>query len=121
MTVFNINIKLNDEGHYFSNCLVLSDFSLDNWYNTMQLALNSQLSKLNAAKLLEELGVAQFLNREPCERSSTVYSPSVDGWKKGLYHPHIRLDIQLKKLYQTLVCQQVDHTSIFISPLLRFR
>lgn len=119
--MFNINIKLNDEGHYFSNCLVLSDFSLDNWYNTMQLALNSQLSKLDAAKLLEELGVAQFLNREPCERSSTVYSPSVDGWKKGLYHLHIRLDIQLNFFYQTLVCQQVDHASIFISLLLRYR
>lgn len=93
-----LKIELNDEGQYFSNCLVLSDFSLDNWYNTMQLALNSQLSKLDAAKLLEELGVAQFLNREPCERSSTVYSPSVDGWKKGLYHLHIRLDIQLKEI-----------------------
>lgn len=82
----------------FYNCLALSDFSLDNWYNTMQLAVNSQLSKLNAAKLLEELGVAQFLNRDPCERSSTVYSPSVDGWKKGLYRPHIRVDIQFKNV-----------------------
>lgn len=64
----------------------------------MQLAVNSQLSKLNAAKLLEELGVAQFLNRDPCERSSTVYSPSVDGWKKGLYRPHIRVGIQFKNV-----------------------
>lgn len=51
----------------------------------MQLAIGSQLSKLNAAKLLEELGVAQFLKREPCERSSSMYSPSKDGLKTGLY------------------------------------
>lgn len=33
--VFNINIKLNDEGYYFSNCFVFLDFFLDNWYNIM--------------------------------------------------------------------------------------
>lgn len=74
-----------------------TDFSLDNWYSTMQLAIGSQLSRLNAAKLLEELGVAQFLLREPCERSSTKYSPSVSGWKTGQGDTCLRFHLMVIK------------------------
>lgn len=59
------------------------DFSLTNWYNNVGSALGSQLSKLNAAKLLEQLGIAKYMQEVPCQRFGPVYSPSDNGWKKG--------------------------------------
>lgn len=59
------------------------DFSLTNWYNSVGSALGSQLSKLNAAKLLEQLGIAKYMQEVPCQRFGPVYSPSDNGWKKG--------------------------------------
>lgn len=60
-----------------------SDFSLTNWYNSVGAAIGSQLSKLNAAKLLEQLGIAKYKQEVPCQRSGPNYSPSDNGWKKG--------------------------------------
>lgn len=60
-----------------------TDFSLTNWYNSVGAAIGSQLSKLNAAKLLEQLGIAKYMQDVPCQRFGPVYSPSDNGWKKG--------------------------------------
>lgn len=60
-----------------------ADFSLSNWYNKIGATIGSQLSILNTAKLLEELGIAKYMQEVPCQRSGSVYSPSVNGWKKG--------------------------------------
>ena len=37
-----------------------------------------------ADKLIEEMGIGHLLEDNPCQRSSSVYSPAVDGWKNGI-------------------------------------
>lgn len=59
------------------------DFSLKKWYNSIGASFGSQLSTLNSAKLLDELGIAKYMQENPCQRSGSVYSPSINGWKKG--------------------------------------
>jgi hypothetical protein len=39
-----------------------------------------------AAKLLEELGLGHLLQDTQCQRSSSIYSPSIKGWKNGNNH-----------------------------------
>jgi hypothetical protein len=60
-----------------------ADFSLTNWYDSIGATLGSQLSLLNTAKLLEDLGIAKYMQEVPCQRAGPVYSPSIQGWKKG--------------------------------------
>lgn len=59
------------------------DFSLKNWYKDIGANINSTLSKLSAAKLLEELGISKYTQDPQCQRSGPVYSPHVNGWKSG--------------------------------------
>ncbi|XP_062593831.1 uncharacterized protein LOC134255325, partial [Saccostrea cucullata] len=59
----------------------IPDFSLKNWYNDIGASIGSQLSNLNAAKLLEELGIAKYTQEIPCQRAGPAYSPYVNGWK----------------------------------------
>ncbi|XP_062579219.1 uncharacterized protein LOC134241150, partial [Saccostrea cucullata] len=59
----------------------IPDFSLKNWYNNIGASIGSQLSNLNAAKLLEELGIAKYTQEIPCQRAGPAYSPHVNGWK----------------------------------------
>lgn len=68
------------------------DFSLTKWYSSIGAPIGTQLSALNAAKLLEKLGIAKYMQDVPCQRSSSLYSPAVNGWKKGdLYLIHLKL------------------------------
>ena len=77
------------------------DFSLTKWYSSIGAPIGTQLSALNAAKLLEKLGIAKYMQDVPCQRSSSLYSPAVNGWKKGdLYLIHLNLiDKTVSKYY----------------------
>lgn len=56
---------------------------MKNWYKEIGASINSTLSKLSAAKLLEELGISKYTQDQQCQRSGPVYSPHVNGWKSG--------------------------------------
>lgn len=75
---------LMDLGEQFCYPFFLNlDFSLKNWYKDIGASINSTLSKLSAAKLLEELGISKYTQDPQCQRSGPVYSPHVNGWKSG--------------------------------------
>ncbi|CAG2196994.1 unnamed protein product [Mytilus edulis] len=59
----------------------VQDFSLQSYINQLSLPSKDQLTELMAAKLIEELGIGGLLQDTPCQRSSPVYSPSINGWK----------------------------------------
>ena len=43
-----------------------------------------RLDAIAASMLLQDLGIADFLNSDQhCQRSGPTYSPSVEGWKTG--------------------------------------
>ncbi|KAL3873935.1 hypothetical protein ACJMK2_037012, partial [Sinanodonta woodiana] len=57
------------------------DFSLKEWLKFKQLDMQSKLDKFDTTILLDKLGILKFLQKNQCDRSSLVYSPSVRGWK----------------------------------------
>ncbi|XP_063447091.1 uncharacterized protein LOC134726610 [Mytilus trossulus] len=59
----------------------VKDFSLQSYINQFSLPSKDQLTELMADKLIEELGIGGLLQDTPCQRSSSVYSPSLNGWK----------------------------------------
>lgn len=61
------------------------DFSIQSYIDNLSLPSKDQLTKLMADKLMEELGISGLLQDKPCQRSSSKYSPSVSGWKNGMY------------------------------------
>ena len=52
------------------------------WYSDQGLTYPQVLSQLESSKLLQELGIGDFMSDDQCQRSSTHYSPSMEGWKK---------------------------------------
>ena len=79
----------------FFQCL-FTDFSLKTWYQDIGASIGSELSRLSAAKLLEELGISKYLQNPPCQRAGPVYSPHVNGWKSGrLYSDVVRMVLLL--------------------------
>jgi len=42
------------------------------------------MTRIMADKLIEEMGIGHLLEDNPCQRSSSVYSPTIDGWKNGI-------------------------------------
>jgi hypothetical protein len=67
------------------NCF-FSDFSLQSHLDKLSLPNKNDLTKMMAAKLLEELGLGHLLQDTQCQRSSSIYSPSIKGWKNGNNH-----------------------------------
>eukprot|EP00105_Crassostrea_gigas_P044414 XP_019928562.1 PREDICTED: uncharacterized protein LOC105342368 [Crassostrea gigas] len=81
----------------------IPDFSLTNWYNSVGAAIGSQLSKLNAAKLLEQLGIAKYKQEVPCQRFGPVYSPSDIGWKKDC-----QMEVEMAPISDSVTCLVKD-------------
>ncbi|XP_062616058.1 uncharacterized protein LOC134277763, partial [Saccostrea cucullata] len=79
------------------------DFSLTNWYSGIGADIGSQLSTLDAAKLLEELGIAKYMKGVPCQRSGPVYSPAVNGWKKDC-----QLEVDMMQISDSVTCLVKD-------------
>ena len=65
---------------------VFSDFSLQSYLSKLSLPNKNDLTKMMAAKLLEELGLGHLFQDTQCQRSSSIYSPSNNGWKNGNNH-----------------------------------
>lgn len=61
-------------------------FSLSNWLKEDSIPSGQQLSKLVIYKLFEELGIGRLVKGQSCQRSSSKYSPALEGWKKGNSH-----------------------------------
>jgi hypothetical protein len=61
----------------------LTDFSLQSYLSQLSLPSKEDMTKIMADKLIEEMGIGHLLEDNPCQRSSSVYSPADDGWKNG--------------------------------------
>ncbi|VDI41394.1 Hypothetical predicted protein [Mytilus galloprovincialis] len=94
----NVTIQLDDDTVLYKSVLMkdaaliripcewntgfnIKDFSLQSYISELSLPSKDQLTELMAAKLIEELGIGGLLQDTPCQRSSPVYSPSINGWK----------------------------------------
>ncbi|VDI38368.1 Hypothetical predicted protein [Mytilus galloprovincialis] len=94
----NVNIQLDDDTVLYKSVIMkdatliripcdwntgfyTKEFSLQSYINQLSLPSKDQLTELMAAKLIEELGIGGLLQDTPCQRSSPVYSPSINGWK----------------------------------------
>ncbi|XP_063420822.1 uncharacterized protein LOC134706043 [Mytilus trossulus] len=79
-------------------------FSLQNWLEKASIPPGQQLSKLVVYKLFEELGIGRLVNGESCQRSSSKYSPALDGWKK-----ECPLDVSLTPMTSPISCLIPSH------------
>ena len=43
----------------------------------------SKLPEYALLQLVKDLGVAGYLKETPCDRTSSLYTPAVHGWKQG--------------------------------------
>ena len=57
-------------------------FSLEEWLNTNSIAAGEALVDVTVNKLLEDLGVADYMNDQSCSRTDDVYEHS--GWTSGI-------------------------------------
>ena len=62
----------------------LTDFSLQSYLNQLSVPSKEDMTKIMADKLIEEMGIGHLLEDNPCQRSSSMYSPAVGGWKNGI-------------------------------------
>uniref|UniRef100_K1PXP9 Uncharacterized protein n=1 Tax=Magallana gigas TaxID=29159 RepID=K1PXP9_MAGGI len=94
-------LKLGIENLMFETTLLAYkyDFSLKNWYKDIGANINSTLSKLSAAKLLEELGISKYTQDPQCQRSGPVYSPHVNGWKSDC-----QMDVLTNPISDSVTC-----------------
>jgi hypothetical protein len=51
----------------------------------LKLDASKQLPAYAKDILLEKLGIAQFMETPSCNRSSSLYTPSENGWTKGVF------------------------------------
>ena len=54
------------------------------WLAELKYANNVPLEDLAATQLLEHLGLAKYVNSAQCNRMSTLYTPSTNGWNSGI-------------------------------------
>lgn len=64
--------------------IFFTDFSLQSYLNKLSVPNKEDMTRIMADKLIEEMGIGHLLEDKPCQRSSSVYSPTVDGWKNGI-------------------------------------
>lgn len=65
--------------------LYFLDVSLMNWMQEKGLQIGESLTTALGNELLENLGLATFMNDEQCNRYSGVYAEAVNGWNyKGI-------------------------------------
>ncbi|VDI01394.1 Hypothetical predicted protein [Mytilus galloprovincialis] len=81
-------------------------FSLTTWYTDQGLTYPQTLSQLQSSKLLQELGIGDLISDDQCQRSSSMYSPSTDGWKKDCV-----LDVTTETLHSSTTCVVKDTCS----------
>ncbi|XP_076076025.1 uncharacterized protein LOC143046848 [Mytilus galloprovincialis] len=82
----------------------IKDFSLQSYINQLSLPSKDHLTELMATKLIEELGIGGLLQDTPCQRSSPVYSPSINGWKN-----ECPLSVTLQELIIPASCYMPSH------------
>ena len=99
-------------------------FSLSQWYVSNGLTLGSNLTTLEARTLLESLGVGHFLQDVGCQRTGSVYNPSVDGWKSGAglknciksrINPKHKRDKLFQGHLMSLSSSKMYHTSCYVN------
>ena len=54
------------------------------WLEELKYADTVPLEDLAATQLLEHLGLAKYVNSTQCNRMSTLYTPSTNGWNSGI-------------------------------------
>ncbi|KAK3589057.1 hypothetical protein CHS0354_008707 [Potamilus streckersoni] len=60
----------------------LPEFSLDTWLEDAGVPAGEKLTKLLVTRLLEDLGISPYLKSPECQKSSSPFSPAVQGWNK---------------------------------------
>lgn len=63
----------------------IEGFQLSAWLEELKYADTVPLENLAATQLLEHLGLAKYVNSKQCNRMSTLYTPSTNGWKSGIH------------------------------------
>jgi hypothetical protein len=64
---------------------LFSDISLQELAENLILDASSQFPAYARDILLEQLGIAQFMETPSCSRSSSLYTPNENGWTKGMF------------------------------------
>lgn len=64
-------------------CVCVLGFSLKTWMTARHFVPGSKLPEYAILQLVKDLGVAGYLQETPCDKSSSLYSPAVHGWKQG--------------------------------------
>ena len=62
----------------------IEGFQLSAWLAELKYADTVPLEDLAATQLLEHLGLAKYVNSAQCNRMSTFYTPSANGWNSGI-------------------------------------
>ena len=64
---------------------LLLDINLGDWLAAMGEEIGNTLSSALANKLLDELGLTNFMNPVPCDRYTGIFADTVNGWNsKGI-------------------------------------
>ncbi|XP_052090897.1 uncharacterized protein LOC127727822 [Mytilus californianus] len=82
----------------------IPDFSMQSFLQKVSLPTKEDITKLMGENLLEEMGIGHLLEENSCERSSSIYSPSVNGWKNDC-----PLGVPLKPLNIPATCRIPNH------------
>jgi hypothetical protein len=80
---FKLHLHMIEWGKMSNIFICVVGFSLKSWMTERHFVPGSKLPEYAILQLVKDLGVAGYLKKTPCDKTSSLYTPAVHRWKQG--------------------------------------